>query len=936
MSLTNITKDNHRSLRPSCIPCLFLLLLLLSTAARAQTGRVNFTGRVMDAENQQPIGYAAVRLLLLPDSTLLAGGVTQADGKFSLTTVLPHTGTSASPRATAGSSPRGETGMLLHVSFVGYSAVGRPLTVTSRKPSLSLGDISLLPAGFLLEETVITAQAPQAITVEDTTVYTSSAYRTPAGAMLEDLVKQLPGGEITSDGKLMIQGKEVKKILVDGKEFFSDDPKAALKNLPVEMVEKLKAYERKSALARLTGVDDGEEEMILDLSVKKEMKQGWMNNFLGGGGNKERYEIGNTLNRFRENSQLTLIANLNNTNNQGFSELQQESSTASGNTANKAGLLTSRSLGMNLSRDWSRVKVRSNVQYAGSDRSEDSQTTVDNFLRADKSISHSTNQNHTANHNLTANAFVEWKIDSVTNLIFQPQYRYTASDRENSNFQRSWANDSLLNEKESSSEDESSRYNFSLMLQINRKLSRMGRNIALKADYGTNASTSDKSSFATTHYYKNNTERIINQRINNEGDGYNYRLQLIYVEPLPWLHFLQFRYSYQHQVSRSDRSVYEWDKRNDDFFVEPDSAASNRFENQYSNHLFNLGVRTSRKMYNYNIGVDIEPQKSVSYSYPGEGMTEPFTKHVLNFSPTVNFRYKFSKRTRLQVVYRGKSKQPNIRDLQPIADKTNPLNIRLGNPALKPSYTHTFTLNYHSYQAKQKRNLVLSLLVENTMNSITSQVNYDSETGGRTTLPVNVNGNWRAQGSFSLNTPLWGGNWLFRTYTYGQYRNQNGYTTLNKEAPIASSVQHTTGREQLKLTYRNQQWELSALAEVLYNNSYNNVRDTRTETFDYKAGGDLLLYLPWGTELNSDIVYRLREGYGTDEGRKSLMWNAQLSKSLLKKKQLLLRFKVYDILRQETSLVRTISATAIRDTDSNVLGSYCMLHLVVRLNRMGK
>ena len=150
------------------------------------------------------------------------------------------------------------------------------------------------------------------------TVFNASAYRTPEGSMLEELVKQLPGGEIDADGKLLIHGKEVKKILVDGKEFFSDDPKAALKNLPVEMVEKLKAYERQSDLARLTGIDDGEEEMILDLSVKKNMKRGWMENFMGGYGSKDRYELANTLNRFRENSQLTIIGNLNNTNNQIF------------------------------------------------------------------------------------------------------------------------------------------------------------------------------------------------------------------------------------------------------------------------------------------------------------------------------------------------------------------------------------------------------------------------------------------------------------------------------------------------------------------------------------------------------------------------------------------------------------------------------------------
>ena len=319
---------------------------------KAQSGKLVFAGRVLDEETQEPIPYAAVQIYAMPDSTFITGGATGEDGCFSLTASVRRSGK-----------------ISVHVSYIGYAAVNRVFDNKDWK----LGDICLPPDGFMLEETVVTGKAPMAVTENDTTVYNSSAFRTPEGSMLEELVKQLPGGEITSDGKLMIQGKEVKKILVDGKEFFSDDPQAALKNLPVEMVEKLKAYERKSDLARLTGIDDGEEEMILDLSVKKDMKKGWMNNFLGGMGSKSRYEIANTMNRIRETSQLTVIANWNNTNNQGFSELQQESSNATGNTRSRAGLTTSRSLGVNFSKDFGSVKFRSNVQYAGTDRKERSE-----------------------------------------------------------------------------------------------------------------------------------------------------------------------------------------------------------------------------------------------------------------------------------------------------------------------------------------------------------------------------------------------------------------------------------------------------------------------------------------------------------------------------------------------------------------------------------
>ena len=898
----------------------YVFLLIISLAAYAQSSGKRFSGRVVDSETYQPVPFATVRLLALSDSSLLVGGATDAEGKFRLTVAAPK-----------------NKSLLLHVSFIGYTAVYREVSPVADGHKNNLGDIPLAPEVIALDETVVVGQAPMAVTEEDTTVFNASAFRTPEGSMLEDLVKQLPGGEIDADGKLLIHGKEVKKILVDGKEFFSDDPKAALKNLPVEMVEKLKAYERKSDLARLTGIDDGEEEMILDLSVKKNMKLGWMENFMGGYGSKDRYELANILNRFRDNSQLTIIGNLNNTNNQGFSEMQKESAVSSGNLRTQKGLTTSRSLGINATYDWQRVKFRSNIQYVGTDRLEDSRTTVDNFLRQDKSITQSTGRNRLKNDNLIANVFLEWKMDSVTTLIFRPQYRTAANDRRNGSFQQGWGNDVLLNEKESSGTNHNSSYNVTMMMQLSRKLSRMGRNIALKVDYGSNASSTDRKNLSTTHYFKNNTEKVQNQKIEDEIDGYNYRVQLVYVEPLPWLHFLQFRYSYQYRANNSDHFVYNWDKDLDEFTPDYDEEASNCFENQYSNHLFNVAVRTSRKQYNYNIGADFEPQKSVSHSVLKDNPENQLERSVFNFSPTVNFRYKFSKRTRLQIVYRGKSRQPNIRDLQPVTDRTNPLNIRVGNPSLKPSYINTFTLNFNSYNMKRQRNMVATALVENTINSVTNQVTYDSETGVRTTTPLNLNGNWRALGSFSLNTPFRNRSWIFRTYSYVQYRNQNGYTTINKEAPVKSTVKHLTARQRLQLTYRTKQMEISARAELLYNNSHNNVKETRTETYDYRFGTEVQYYLPWGMELYTDLTYFQRSGYGYEGyARENLMWNCQLSKAFLKRKQLLLRFKIYDMLRQDVSMIRTITATAIRDTDYNALGSYFMVHAILRLNLMGR
>lgn len=908
-----------------CYFCIFVfaflcLLFFTDSIAYAQTGKVFLSGHVVDKDTHLSIPFASVRLFSLPDSTMIAGGTTDNDGKFSFSAVLKQ-----------------GKNYQLNIFYIGYTSFNQLLPEQNQKSNLNLGDIILSQGNIDLNAAVVTAKAPLEVTVEDTTVYNTSAYRTPEGSMLEELVKQLPGSEITDDGKLVIHGKEVKKILVDGKEFFFDDPQAAMKNFPVEMIEKMKAYERKSDLARLTGIDDGEGEMILDLSVKKDMKKGWRENFLGGVGSKQRFEIANTYNRFRDNSQLTVIGNLNNTNNQGFSELQQQSSASTGDTRSRNGIATSRSFGLNFSRDWENVKLRSNVQYSGVNRSQIPRSTTDNFLRADKSISKGNSDDGNRSHNLTANLSLEWQLDSLSTLIFRPQYHRSTSNRESKNFQQSWANDTLVNDKTSSNNGNNWQYDTGFMLQLSRKLSRTGRNVALSVNYGFNASSSDRYSYSTINYYRRNTKKVLNQKIHNETDGNNYRVQFVYVEPLPWAHFLQFRYSYQYRVNNSDRFVYDWDTNQNDFYADCDTVTSNSFENQYSNHLFNLAIRTSRLKYNYNFGFDLEPQRSTSHSFLGDVSKNRFTKQVYNFSPTANFIYKFSKRTRLNITYRGTSRQPNIFDLQPIVDTTNPLYIRVGNPSLKPSYTNTFMLNYNSYNIKHQSNMVVTLLGENTLNNVTSQVTYDSNTGVRTTTPVNLNGNWRAQGTFSLNTPFANKCWIFRTNSYMQFSNQNGYTTINNGDPQKTSVEHLTARQRLQMTYRTQPFEASVRGSVLYNNSYNNVRDSRTETYDYSAGGSVQCYLPWNLEFFSDITYNLRLGYGyTGSNLRNWMWNCQLSASFFHRKQLTLRLKIYDILRQENSLFRNISSTAIRDVEYNALGSYVMLHAIVRINMMGK
>ena len=277
-----------------------VLMLLCTLSIFAQNKVISVSGRVVESDSKEPAAQATVQLLSLPDSAYAAGIASSNKGWFTL------------PKVKAGK-------YLLKISYIGFRTKFVPVQLSNNVPEKKMGNIALEPDAVMLSEAVITGTAPEVTVKEDTLEYNSTAYRTPEGAMLEELVKKLPGAEIDDDGNVKINGKEVKKIMVDGKEFFGGDVKTGLKNLPVDMVDKLKTYDKKSDLARITGIDDGEEETVLDLTVKKGMNQGWFGNVDLAGGTEDRYMGRAMINRFYDKTQFSIIGSANNVNDQGFS-----------------------------------------------------------------------------------------------------------------------------------------------------------------------------------------------------------------------------------------------------------------------------------------------------------------------------------------------------------------------------------------------------------------------------------------------------------------------------------------------------------------------------------------------------------------------------------------------------------------------------------------
>lgn len=544
---------------------LILLLLLVCTGTTLSwaqgSKRVTVSGTVVDGDDKSPIAQATVQLLSLPDSTMAVGNVTNNNGVFSV---------AARPGK-----------YVLKISFVGYLTQEKPLQLTAGKPSVNVGTVTLPTDDIMLGEAIVVAEAPQVTISEDTIGYNASAYRTPEGAMLEELVKKLPGAEVDEDGNIKINGKEVKKIMVDGKEFFGGDVKTGLKNLPVDMVDKLKTYDKKSDLARITGIDDGEEETVLDLTVKKGMNQGWFGNVDLAGGTEDRYMGRAMINRFYDKTQFSIIGSANNVNDQGFS-----GGGGGPRWRRNNGLNATKMLGANFATETSKLELGGSMRYNYRDADIISSGYSQRFLQSGNSYSNTNSNNRNKVSDFNADFRMEWKPDSMTNIIFRPNvsynktdgatmkesgtfnddpYNYIANPNDYLNFNDMDGSDPLRDIRVNATNEhglsDTKSLSANATLQVNRKLNNKGRNITFRGSFGYGDNDNDQYTQSETRYYQihnylgGDSIQYRNQYITMPTKNYNYTAQLTYSEPIARATFLQFSYRFQYKNTTSDKST---------------------------------------------------------------------------------------------------------------------------------------------------------------------------------------------------------------------------------------------------------------------------------------------------------------------------------------------------------------------------------------------
>lgn len=973
-----------------------LILCLCSLVATAQ--KVTVSGVVMDGSLNEPMTGASVVLLQPKDSAQSAGISTDLEGRFKL------------PAVKAGN-------YIMRISYMGFQTYYRNIVLPKNNKSINLGTITLQENSKIMKEAEVTARVAQVEMKADTFVFNADAYRMPEGSMLEELVKKLPGAEIDDEGNIKINGKSVSKIMVDGKEYFQNDTKMALKNLPSKLIKKLKSYDKKSDYSRITGIDDGEEETVLDLSVKKGMKDGWVGNFDAAYGTEDRYSGKANVNRFMDNSYLSVIGSRNNVNDFGG----RWGGGGNGITTSTMGGVTFAWENGKPEYTAGLLKLGGNVRYSSRDSESETRNNSEMFLPTGASqFSNSKNLGTNWSQSVNANFQVEWFPDSMTNILFRPNFSHSDGNNFSNNrsvtFNQNPFDAGLTdpvedykemkdengirvngNERLNSGDNYSNNVNASL--QVNRRLGVPGRNITLNVDGAYSESDNKSYSRSMVRYYQRTSDDLNADYQNTMSPSKNYNIQgrFSYTEPILKGTVLQLSYQAQYRFQDTNRDMLIYDKLEEalkdkdltdvtaadlyygtykgmsfeSYGIDLTQLVRDTENSQYAtyrefNQSVNLMFRHNSKLengqeFNFNAGVNWQPQRT-DMEYEKRGRYIDTTRHIQNWAPRLNFRWKISNTSQLRVRYNGRMSQPSMTNLIEVMDNSNPLYISTGNAGLKSSWNDNFNVDYNNYITEKQMGWYAGFRGDKTRRSISNATIYDTESGVNYSRPMNIDGAWSLRTWMGFNTALdkekhFNLNWSQSI----NHANNVGYISSKLDVgaqqflyPVVdmnglfnymsennllekANTKSTDLGENLRINYRNDLLEVGVNGGMNYQHARNDMlKSGNRDTWFFNYGGNVVINMPWDMQFSSDISQQSRRGYDdASMNTNELIWNAQLSQNFLKQKNATVSVQWYDILRNRSSISRSLSATSRSDTWTNAIHSYVMVHVIYRFNLLG-
>lgn len=922
---------------------LLLLFICFTTIVSAQkNGSVK--GVAYDTISKHPVAGATITILAKKDSSLVTFTMTGNDGKFALTGLA-----------------NGEYRLL--ITHVNYHNSNSYFTISDSTKNPDLSNVVMNDRTKVLEEVILAAEAPPVTLIGDTIQYNAGSFKVQPNASVEQLLKKLPGVKVEKDGTVKAQGEKVTKVLVDGKEFFGNDPKVATKNLPADAVDKVQVYDKQSDQAQLTGFEDGNSEKTINLKLKKDKKKGVFGKVNAGAGNMERYEGKFNVNSFKGARQFSSIGMGNNTNAEGFSfidilnftgelarmqrgmggggdlniSISSDDAAAMGISigGSNSGITTAWGGGLNYNNIiGNKLDFQSNYFYNRLSPDRESHIQRQYFLPDSSYFYNQNSFTRSLNNSHRFNLNTLYQIDSFNSIRITPSISYQkTSNRSMTDYQTLSEDRLLTNEGFSNNTTANEGYNFRNDVIWRRKFAKKGRTFSLTVQTSLNESDGDGSLSSVNSFYSPNGSLLrrdtLNQLNTTTSDMKSYSVRGVYTEPLWKRSLLELSAGNSNSKSTSAKKTFDYNKNNGKY-DQVNEFLTNDFENSYGYTNAGIRLRTQRKKYNYSFGATWQ-QADLEGKIIDGTKDSVISKTFRNILPNAGFQYYFTRFKSFTLNYSTSTNQPTMSQLQPVPDNSNPLNIREGNPDLKQEYSHALQSRLNLISPYKNKNLFLFMNFRSTQNKI---VNYDSISaeGIKRTKPVNVNGVYSLNTELSYSMPV---RFLKGTIEFASV------TRINKTKQfintVGNDIKTVTFGPDLRLDMNpNDKLNIGVGAGINYNTTKYSLQSALNADYlsqEFNASVDW--QMPKGFFFSTDFMYTINSQRAAGFNTKVPMWNASISKQMLKYNRGELKFSARDLLNRNVGISRNTNNNYIEDSKVLTLRQFFLLSFTYSLSKVG-
>ncbi len=919
---------------------IFTLLILASGFASAQEFCI--AGSLLNADDQQPLVGATVKLTSARDSLKFKYTSSGLKGEFEFTKLIkgPY---------------------VLEISYIGFENYRRNVGAGGKMENL--GQLRIKPSSTTLGEVDISGVAVRAEQKGDTTQYNSSAFKVSEDATTEDLIKKMPGITI-ENGTVKAHGEDVKKILVDGKQFFCDDPSVTLKNLPAEVVDKIQVFDKLSDQAAWTGFDDGSGQKTINIVTKSAKNSGQFGKFSAGYGTDERYLLGANMNFFDGDRRITLLGMSNNVNQQNFSADDVIGSSGGGRQPGmggggrqgggqgfqagpQSGIFSTNAIGGNYTNAWG-TKLTLNASYFWNNGISTTNKLTDRqyILTGEASQYYNELSNSTTNNtNHRLNARLEYNIDSNNSIVLSP--RLSIQDNSSDSYLDAktaltpdYIQENLVNSSINASNSATIGYNFNNDFLYRHKFFKKGRTFSV--NLGTGVTNRDRDNYVNSQsIYYQQVQGQINDSINQYGKALTKGLSLssnvVYTEPVGKNSQLQLNYNISWSTNDNDKKTYNYASDLQDY-TQFDTLLSNIYNNSYLTQRVGTGYLYKTEKTNLNAGITYQYASLIgNTSFPFLDSTERYFNNVL---PNLMFNYKFSSTTNLRVVYRASTNAPSITQLQKVIDNSNPLLLSTGNPSLEQEFRH-FSMARFSLSNKDKTaNFFGMLFFQKTMNYIGNATfrtlndtlinGQEVKKGRQLSIPVNLDGAWNTRTLVTVGFPI---------KPIKSNINFNTGVSFNRLPSLINTITNASNTYGINLgavlsSNISEKLDFTLSYNLNYNLVENTIQPELNNNYFFQIGSLQFNWEFWkGFFIQNTVTYQDYNFISSNTSSRYTLWNVNFGKKIFKNKTGEIKLSCYDILDQNKSLSRTVADTYIEDSDTEVLQQYFMLSFTYKLRK---